>query len=571
MKSLEVLSINESKLKKNKLFIINALCVGFINKSKANFVYSMLAFGVLITCIWSCGQIKNENQKKVFHFNQHNAVTSLDPAFCKSQANIWVVNQLYNSLVQLDDSLNIKPCIAKSWHISNDGLTYEFTLRNDVFFQDDNEVFPKGQHRKCIAADVVYAFNRIISADLSSPGSWVFKGKIDEKNPFSAPNDSTFILKLNKPFRPMLGILTMQYCSIVAKEAVDYWGKDFRAHPVGTGPFYLKNWIQGQALFLKKNELYFEKDKNNIALPYLDGIRMSCISERKTAYLELITNKLDYLFGLESSYVNQLVTAKGELQPAQRERFNFNKSPYLNSEYIGFNTQQNNAALMNKKVRQALNYALDRKSMLKALRNSVGVAANAGFVPKGLPSFDPSIVKGYYFDPDKARNLLAEAGYPNGKNMPEINLLTSQDYLDLCTFIAHQWSEIGVNCKIDVMEAATLREMMSKGQAPMFRGSWLADYPDAESFLGVFYSKNPSPPNYTRFNNPTFDKLYESALQENDDKKRYAIYQQMDNLLIEEAPVVFLFYDEIASFSQKKVLNFNNNPINLLSLKSVKM
>jgi oligopeptide transport system substrate-binding protein len=296
---------------------------------------------------------------------------------------------------------------------------------------------------------------------------------------------------------------------------------------------------------------------------------MSCINERKTAFLELITNKLDYLFGLESSYVNELVTSKGELQPAQRDHLNFNKSPYLNTEYVGFNTQTNSKALMNKKVRQALNYALDRRAMLKALRNNVGVPANAGFVPKGLPSFDPNAVKGYNYDPDKARKLLSEAGYPEGKNLGDINLMTSQDYLDLCTFMAHQWAEIGVNCKIDVMEAATIREMMSKGQSPMFRGSWIADYPDPESFLGVFYSKNPSPPNYTRFNNSQFDLLYEQSLKENDDAKRYSIYQKMDNILIEEAPVVFLFYDEIASFSKKKVKNLTNNPINLLNLKKV--
>ena len=538
--------------------------------NSSNRAYIFLFF-TLVFFINSCKSDINTSNKKIFHFNQHNAVTSLDPAFCRSQANIWVVNQLYNGLVQLDDSMHILPCIAKKWSISNDGLVYTFTLRNDIFFHNNNEVFDKDTQRKCTAQDVVYSFNRMIGTTISSPGSWIFKGKVTESNPFEALNDSIFVLHLKQPFRPMLGILTMQYCSIVPKEAVEKYGKDFRSKPIGTGPFRFKRWIEGQALFLQKNENYFEHDDQNQPLPYLDGIRMSCISERKTAFLELIIGKLDYLFGLESSYVNELVTNKGELQPAQRETLNFNKSPYLNTEYIGFNTQTNNKALLNKKVRQALNFALDRKAMLKALRNNVGVPANAGFVPKGAPSYNSNIVIGYNYDPDKARKLLVDAGYPEGKNMPEINLMTSQDYLDLCTFIARQWSEIGVNCKIDILEAATLREMMSKGQASMFRASWIADYPDSESFLGVFYSKNPSPPNYTKFNNPVFDELYEQSLAENDDNKRFQIYQKMDKLLVEESPVIFLFYDEIASFSKKKVQNLSNNPINLLNLKKVKI
>jgi oligopeptide transport system substrate-binding protein len=142
--------------------------------------------------------------------------------------------------------------------------------------------------------------------------------------------------------------------------------------------------------------------------------------------------------------------------------------------------------------------------------------------------------------------------------------------LDLCTFIARQWEELGVKTTLDVMETATMRDMMTKGTAPFFRASWIADYPDAESFFTVFYSKNPAPPNYTRFKNAEFDRLYEAALSENEDIKRYALYQQMEKILIDEAPIIFLFYDESSRFARSNIEGLSRNAMNLLPLKRVR-
>lgn len=530
-----------------------------------------LLFSILFLTV-ACGDDSPSSEttpKSVFRYNQINSITSLDPAFAKSQNNIWAVDHLYNGLVQLDDQLNIQPAIAKSWIIAEDGLTYTFTLRDDVFFHDD-AAFADGKGRKVVAEDVAYSFNRIISDAVASPGSWIFKGNVAEAAPFKAVDDQTFELKLNKPFRPILGILTMQYCSVVPKEAVEKYGKEFRSHPVGTGPFKFKNWLENQSLFLTRNDNYFEKDGAQ-ALPYLDAVRVNFIGDRKTAYLELMNQNLDFMSGLESSYVDELLTVDGALQADHNNSLQFLKSPYLNTEYLGINVQlgEDDFPLKNKKVRQALNYGFDRNQMLETLRNNVGKAANAGFVPRGLPSHDPSKVKGYSYKPDRARKLLEEAGYPNGKGLPKIELYTNKDYQDLCTFIARQWEDIGVTVNIQVIESATLRQMMTKGQVNLFRGSWIADYPDAESFFTVFYSKNPAPPNYTRFDNAEFDRLYELALRENDDQKRFDLYHQMDRILIEEAPVIFLFYDETALFAGANVKGLSKNAINLLSLKKV--
>jgi peptide/nickel transport system substrate-binding protein len=525
-----------------------------------------------------CHESTSGNEtRKAFRYNQHNPITSLDPAFARTQNNIWAVDCMFNGLVQLDQQLLVQPCIARHWTISEDGLTYRFYLRTDVFFHDDPRFTPNGKGRQVIASDVVYSFQRLLDETWPKPGSWIFKGRIAPDSAFLAENDSVFVLKLSKPFQPMLQILTMQYASIVPKEVCAYWGREFRRHPVGTGPFRFKVWAENQALVMLKNDRYFEKDSNGISLPYLDAVRISLITDRKTAFLEFQKGKFDYFFGLESSYVQELLTPEGSLRPELTSRFQFIKNPYLNTEYLGIRMNGQDSMgkvlspLQQRKIRQALNYGIDRGQMLRTLRNQVGKPATAGFVPKGLPSFSDVKVKGYNYQPEKAAALLAEAGYPGGKNMPPITLTCNNEYLDICTYITRQWEDLGVKVGIELLETALVRERMRNGQAPFFRASWIADYPDAESFLTCFYSKNPTPPNYTHFSNERFDELYEACLRETDEETRYSLYHQMDRILIDEAPVIFLFYDETALFARKNIQGLSANAINLLSLKRVRI
>jgi oligopeptide transport system substrate-binding protein len=514
-----------------------------------------------------------------FRYNQHNPITSLDPAFARSQNNIWAVDCLFNGLVQLDDSLRVQPCIARSWSISPDRLEYRFTLRDDVYFHD-SEVFADGKGRRVVAADVVYSFLRLIDDQWPKAGSWIFKGRVADERPFEALGDTVFVLRLKTPFQPMLQILTMQYASIVPHEAADRYGREFRRYPVGTGPFRLKVWSEYQGLVLEKNPNYFEYDVpdgrgaqrgHGQRLPYLDAVKVNFITDRKTAFLEFKKGNLDYLFGLESSYVNELLTAEGELRPELQGEIRFAKSPYLNTEYLGIRLDSAGLdVLRRRQIRQALNFGFDRAQMLRALRNGVGRPATSGFAPRGLPSFDETLVPGYRYDPARAAQLLAAAGFPRGEGLPEITLYCNPDYLDLCTFIVRQWDDLGLRVRIEVTETALLRERMRGGTAPFFRASWIADYPDAESFLTCFYSKNGAPPNYTQFRNAEFDRLYEQALIEPDVVQRYALYRSMERILIEEAPVVFLFYDETAQFARQNVSGLPRNALNLLSLKRVR-
>ncbi|MEO7176500.1 MAG: ABC transporter substrate-binding protein [Saprospiraceae bacterium] len=528
-----------------------------------------LTWSVLLIFTLSCAQEQRSVTANVFRYNQPNHITSLDPAFAKSQNNIWAIDHLFNGLVQLDDQLRVQPCIAKSWTIDQSGKVYTFQLRKDVWFHQDS-CFGSAKRRIVVAADFVYSFNRIIDTLIQSPGSWIFQDKVIADKPFTALNDSTFQIKLSRPFPPFLSILSTQYCSVVPKEALQFYGSLFRKNPVGTGAFQFSKWIENQSLFLKRNPSYFEFEGDR-RLPYLDGVRIQFIADKQIAYLELLNGKLDLISGLEASYTNDLLTKDGYLKEKHTSKLQFLKNPYLNSEYFGIlQTGDNAYKALTRPVRQALNYALDRQAMMRTLRNGIGNPANSGFSPAGLPSTDPSVAPGYEYNPQKASTLLAKAGYPGGKGLPEIVIHTNKDYLDICTYVSKQWENIGIRNRVEVLETATLREQMRQGEIGLFRASWIADYPDAESFLTVFYGPNPAPPNYTRYVNKDFDNLYDQAMNIANDTLRYKSYQDLDKMIIEDAPCIFLFYDQTSLTVNKMYTGFSSNALNVLKLQRVR-
>ncbi|RYY69804.1 MAG: hypothetical protein EOO13_08445, partial [Chitinophagaceae bacterium] len=376
---------------------------------------------------------------------------------------MWAVHQLYSTLVEVDANGSLKPLIARSWEFSPDKKSIRFNLRTDIFFHND-AVFANGKGRRIIAEDVRYSLNRIIDAATASPGAWIFNNRVDSLQPFVAINDSTFQVNLLKPFHPILGILSMQYCSVVPKEAVEKYGLDFRRHAVGSGPFQFVAWEEGQALILKKNEHYFERDSAGNTLPYLDGVKVNFYDSKATEFLEFRQGRLDFINDIDPSFKDEVLTKTGNLKKQWEGMIYLNKHPYLNIEYFGILHDSSNALLKNsplrfKKVRQAINYAINRKKMMLYLRNSIGTAAESGFVPQGLPSFDADKVKGYNYDVERAQRLLTEAGFPAGKGLPEIKLLTIPIYTNLASYVANELKQVGVQpiCQSRWLNAVSVR------------------------------------------------------------------------------------------------------------------
>lgn len=524
----------------------------------------------------ACAHHRHDD-KMIFRYNESAGIATLDPAFAKDQSIIWPCRQLYNGLVELtthdetnaegDRTMEVEPSIAKRWAVSPDGLTYTFYLRDDVYFHKNALFNTTDSTRHVVAADFLYSFNRIIDPAVASPGAWIFSN-VDN---FSAPNDTTFVIRLKTSFAPFLSQLGMVYCSVVPREVADHYGKDFRAHPCGTGPFQFQYWKEGVKLVLRKNPNYFEVDDNDNALPYLDAVAVTFIIDRQTVFLEFIKGSLDFMNSLDASYKDELLTSDGQLKGKYDNRIVMTSTPYLNTEYLGFNLEEKLSPLASRKLRQAINCGFDRRKMMRYLRNNVGIPGVYGFIPVGLPGAAEEPF--YEYNPERAKQLLAEAGYPGGKGLPSLKLATTSNYLDLCKYIQQQLGLIGIDVQVDVNPPAALREQIAQGKVEWFRGSWVADYPDAENYLSLFYGPNRTPagPNYTRFDIPEVNRLYKQARNTSDPAVRTHLYHTIDSLVMQQAPVMVLYYDQILHFTHPNVLGLRSNAMNTLDLRRVRI
>src|SRR5699024_8374180 len=256
----------------------------------------------------------------------------------------------------------------------------------------------------------------------------------------------------------------------------------------------------------------------------------------------------------------------GDLQPAYKDRIKVKKGPYLNMEYLGVYLDGDSPEVKGQALRKALNYGFDRRRMITYLRNGIGVPAEKGFIPKGLPGFAEHDY--YTYQPQKAVKLIEGYKKNHQGRTPQIKLSTTNQYLDICEFLQRQWQKIGVDVTIDVMPPSTLLQKRSAGKLQVFRASWIADYPDAQNYLSLFYSENFSPngPNYTHFKSAEFDRLYKESLQISNQKERVKAYRKMDSIVMSAAVVVPLYYDEVVRFVQKNVKGLGINPQNLLDL-----
>ena len=533
--------------------IISGLLTVFRRSIQSNVTLILLVIGLS-----SCSDQKLDNGSGVLRYNHTNPVPTLDPAFAKSQNSIWASHHIYSTLLDFDSLTRIKNNLTLSHSISDYGLTYTFHLRDSIYFHAD-ECFGSDRTRRLVADDVIYSYRRLLDPAVQSPGSWILKDRLADDG-MVALDSLTLQMTLREPFAPFLGLLATKYCSVVPFEAVEYYGHTFRSHPVGTGPFRLKRWIEGEVLFLEGNDSYFKGG------PPLDGIKASYITDKKIAFLSLLHGDLDYISGLESTFSQKLLTPYGALLEEHQDHLTLRSVPYLNTEYIGIRMTNTESVLSEKAFRQALNLAIDRVVMLKVLRNTIGYPGVHGIIHPGLENMLSHLPKGYTYQPDRAKELIIQSGYHTTYQNEVITLSTNADYLDIITYVARQWEAIGINVKIDVLESSILRQGMRSESIDCFRASWIADYPDPENFLTLFYGENPAPPNYTRFQNDEFDTLYRLATKTSDQEVRKKLYAQLDSIIVEEAPVVFLFYDATAIFHSNTLSNVEVNALNLLEV-----
>ena len=242
------------------------------------------------------------------------------------------------------------------------------------------------------ASDFEYSLNRLKDEKVASPGGWILQNVEN----FKAINDSIFEIKLTKSFPAFLGLLSMKYASVVPKEIIESPNHDFRTQPIGTGPFQFKFWEENVKLVLRRNPIYFEKDENGKQLPYLEAVAITFLPDKQSGFLEFIQGKIDFISGLDPSYKDEILTQSGQLQEKYKNDVNMITGPYLNTEYLGFRMDGSDKTVLDKRIRQALNYGFDRQKLVTYLRNGMGTPAINGIIPAGLPGFEVGVWHGLY-------------------------------------------------------------------------------------------------------------------------------------------------------------------------------
>jgi ABC-type transport system substrate-binding protein len=545
----------------------------------------LCVLALLIFVYSGCG--KKDPSHKIFHFNEPNNIESLDPVTANNYPALHVLMNCCEGLVEYDKDAKLQPLLAKSYRISEDGRIYTFDLRTDVYFHDD-ECFPGGKGRKITAADFKYCYERVCNPISKTRGLWVYRDKVEGADQFStepektkeikgfnAVNDSTFEIRLVNAFAPFLSILTMPYGYVYPKEAVEFYGQNFGFHIVGTGPYKFVRWDYDKELVFEKNKNYWGKDKIGKQLPYLDGFTVSFIRSAETEFLDFQEGRFDYMKPSVDVY-SQIVDAEGNLKPEYN--FELVKQPYLNTVYLAtmlnpkMEGGRGNVLAENKKLRQALNYAIDRERIVKYVLKK-GTPGIYGPLPRGMPGFSED-VNGYTYDKQKAIQLLEEAGYAGGKGL-NLKLVYHNDELqrELCEAIQAQFKDIGVNLQIEEMLGAAHRSAQNEGKLTFWRANWGADYYDPENYYALFYSKNETPtgPNTSHYKNPIVDSLYELGLRLTDFNERMKVYHEIDKIIFADSPWMIVYYNQFIYLKQKDVGGMYVDGLGIVNLKYAKI
>ncbi|KXK56564.1 MAG: peptide/nickel transport system substrate-binding protein [Chlorobi bacterium OLB7] len=552
----------------------------------------LLAALAISAGVGGCGG-ETRRSGNVFYYNEQDGLTALDPARIGARASGWIGAQIFSGLVTLDTALRPVPQLAKSWSVSPDGLRWTFHLRTDARFADD-PCFPDGKGRRVTAQDVRYSFERVCSPESKSTGTWVFRDKVNgaaafiDAEPGKRPahiegirvmDDSTMEIELTQPFAPFLTLLSIPYAYVVPHEAVEKYGEDFFRHPVGSGPFKLKEWNPDQFLTLERNPNYFERDAEGKQLPYLDGVQVSFIKDINTEFVEFEQGNLDMVSSIAPTRVDVVLSDDGLRLKEGYQQYRYFRVPALSTEYYGFQLDtaseggKASPLASNRYLRLALNYGIDREAIIKYVLKGQATAGSYGPIPPGAPGF--SGVQGYRYDRELAKRMLDSAGFPGGKNLPPILLQTgtNERTASVAEVVIEQLKAIGVTVTTKQVEFAQLREMYKSAKVPFWRASWIADYPDGENFMALFYSPfiQHQGPNTTHFRNPMVDSLYRQALDPHlTTEQRAAMYSKAERLILDEAPWIILSYSILQRLSQPWIAGYTVDPLDRLVLTTVR-
>ncbi len=507
---------------------------------------------------------------------------TLDPLKVTSITAFHITSQVYEPLLRFNEKdLSLQPLIADSWVISDDNLVYTFALKRGVFFHD-NPCFKDGKGRELKASDVVYTFKRIYS-EKTSYGYSLFKGILKGAEDYAegeivglkAIDDYNVEFTLNKPSSLFLNILAAVNSAIIPKEAVDAGAF------VGSGPFtYSKEDDTEQAIKLIRNPNYHLSDKQGNKLPYIEAVAYNYAKSGQAQLDLFMDDKLDIITGIPPESIKDIVESQISDFQDKPTKYVLGRYPEIMTSYLSLNTATE--PFNNIKVRQAIGMAIDKAKIVdNVLKGEAYGAGENGIVPSAIKGYDFSSIVGLENNLDKAKQLLADAGYPDGKGFPTITFATGKGNSNLRVGLEIQKQlqrNLNINVEISSLTRKELKTMNGKSELDMVLTGWLGEIPDPVTFLSLFYGDNvpsstedPSSPNESRYQNKKFDALYNEALTTVDTQKRYELCLSADQIIATEVPGVPLWYHESYQLIQSVVKDYQPNSMNIQYLTYVKL
>lgn len=532
----------------------------------------------------------------IFRLNETEYIKTLYPPAITDAYSNRVANQIYEGLFKFKaDNLSTINGLAESYTIDESGTVYTIKIRDGVYFHDD-PCFSSGRGRKLIAEDVAFCFTQVCTQSPHNQNFSVFSGLLkgaDEYYRASAGGASpsfnvsgievldqrTLRLTLTRPHATFLMNLAGPAGYIYPPEAFEKYGTDMRNNPVGTGPFRLGTLEENISIILPKHERYWRSDQYGNQLPFLDALSVQFINSKNTELLEFRKNNLDMIYRLPTEHIIEILennqTGTGEFT-----RYELQREPEMVTQFLAFN-MADKKLFSNRDLRKAISYAIDREKILNFALNNEGYApGHHGITPPVFTDYNITQIPGYQLNIDSARYYLARAGYPNGKGFPKIELMLNAEG-DRNTNVAVELQKqlndyLNIQVEINTYPFAQLLERAYSGRFEVMRSAWYADYPSPENFLWVFYSgsldrqnRGVAYPNIVRYNNVTFNRLYEQALRARSIQEANELFLRAEKVLMKDAPIIVLWYDEGYRLLQSYVKNFPNNPMQYRDLGEV--
>lgn len=500
-----------------------------------------------------------------------------------------VYDQILEGLVKYNPkSLKVEAALASEWIVSEDGLSYTFTLREGVMFQD-NSCFADGKGRAVEAADVIYSFENIYTNEPTNRAYYNFNNTIVGGDEFyegtaesisgitAEGNNVTFQIK--EPSSVFLQKLATVFAAIVPHESFETG----EYTPVGTGPFIYDNSSNSEMVMLSKNPNFWSVDEDGIQLPYLDTVVFEYYENSDDQMDKFWEGALSYIPNVPITSVSEVLEERISDFESDPPKYMLISQPQLSTTYLEFNMET--PVLKNKKVRQAINYAVNRKKLVeKIMKNQAYEIGKYGITPPVTKIFKDYDFEGiedvsYSYNPEEAKKLLAEGGYPGGKGFPTLSMqfrLGNDAYLIASELQNQLRSVLNINLEIEGVEFNQLIENQALGKADIFRSTWFGDFPNPETFLVNAYgqivpadSETPSYMNSSRYINSDFDAAYLKGAQSGTQEESYAAFAEAEKIMMEDAAFIVLWYGEDMMLQQSNVRTLETNGMRYLDLRSV--